>query len=82
MLFKKLRQEESSRFDRSPYTYSTALFLLMFGLTTCLWHMLELIELVCVHYDYALNTIIALALSVTVLVTLNKDLDALNNQQH
>ncbi|QBY04884.1 hypothetical protein E2K93_11035 [Thalassotalea sp. HSM 43] len=75
MSFKKLIREESKRFAQAPYAYTLALFLLIFGLSTCSWSIAELLEITSFSYNYSLTTIFSLALSIFTLILLNIEAD-------
>ena len=66
-----LQQEESRRFNDSPYVYAFSLFLIIFGLIACLWHIVDLLTIPSLILSYTIAIVSALVITVFILVLLD-----------
>ncbi|WNC67893.1 hypothetical protein RI845_15370 [Thalassotalea nanhaiensis] len=73
MFFKKIKQEESKRFNTAPYSYAISLFLMLFGLTVCTWTICEVLFITQTAPSYSMASIISLIISLLILITLDNE---------
>ncbi|WOH39363.1 hypothetical protein RI844_09090 [Thalassotalea fonticola] len=73
IFFKKIKQEESKRFNSSPYSYAISLFLMLFGLTVCTWTIGEVLFITKTTPSYSMASIISLIISLLILITLDNE---------
>ncbi|MEW6998271.1 hypothetical protein AADZ86_11245 [Colwelliaceae bacterium BS250] len=67
-----LKQEESRRFNDSPYVYALSLFLIFFGLIACVWHITDLLTISSFNFSYSIVIVSALVITVLLLVFLDR----------
>lgn len=71
MRISELKKEEGKRFNDSPYVYAFSLFLMMFGLIVCAWHIVDLLTTPPFNLSYTIATISALAITAFILLSLD-----------
>ncbi|TRX54021.1 hypothetical protein [Thalassomonas sp. M1454] len=77
----KLRQEESSRFNNSPYIYAISLFLMIFGLIICAWNIIDLLFIPTINISYSIATIVSLLTTIVLLLFLDLEFNKTASKQ-
>lgn len=77
----KLRQEESMRFNNSPYIYAISLFLMIFGLIICAWNIIDLLFMPIINISYSAATIASLLTTIVLLLFLDMGLSKASSKK-